>query len=625
MAITTTTLTGRFRRASSSIGVGGKLTLSVLSSDGTIQDPATGDILVSTDSYTVPGTGQVSWAGIPSIPQAGIEPSDARYRLSFESNDKRDGFRWDVVIDTLPSGTVYLDDLVDVAGVPITPTVAELVFDARDEAVAARDEAVAIAGLTNTDDAFALYVGQSGSDTRTAVDARVAAGITGKVSKGELMVNVKDYGAIGNGVADDAPAIQAAINAVALVGGVVFFPAGKYEVATKLYLDLRGNTGVPNTNIKRVEFRGSGRGNTVIRAKTDNMVAMHIQGDNPLTSASHAYTTMRDISFSGNSPTSRTTDGLHLQDIAYFTMDSVSFHNLDACMILTGALACSFRDLILNESTKGVVADAGASGPHSNLWSGCEFRTLTDMAYDGYASLSGATFLNCRFEGCGTVGSSPAIVRQSTGGTAGEHGMTFIGCYIEGNRGACDILITETGSQRVSLNLIGNCFNRVSSTNFTTNNVVTSGDVDVNLMGNTFTSYNTYVPDAGRKYLALGATSRMRDVGNRWEDPIESPVVSQGLPFAGFVDGSVGASVAATSTLPPQWSVVQTSTGLFTITHNLGHTDYAVTATACGTNNTNVQRVIKTANTFQVKVVTTADANADDDFSFFVQVLKPQR
>ncbi len=42
--------------------------------------------------------------------------------------------------------------------------------------------------------------------------------------------NVKDYNAAGDGVADDTPEVQAAINAAEVNGGTVYFPAGKYRL-----------------------------------------------------------------------------------------------------------------------------------------------------------------------------------------------------------------------------------------------------------------------------------------------------------------------------------------------------------------------------------------------------------
>jgi hypothetical protein len=47
-------------------------------------------------------------------------------------------------------------------------------------------------------------------------------------------INVKDYGAQGNGTGNDQPAIQSALNDVPSSGGAVFFPPGDYVVATPL-------------------------------------------------------------------------------------------------------------------------------------------------------------------------------------------------------------------------------------------------------------------------------------------------------------------------------------------------------------------------------------------------------
>lgn len=66
-------------------------------------------------------------------------------------------------------------------------------------------------------------------------------------------INVKLFGAKGDGVTDDTVAIQAAINELPQNnGGVVFFPPGIYVISSSLVL----------TNINFVTFRGSGVGCT---------------------------------------------------------------------------------------------------------------------------------------------------------------------------------------------------------------------------------------------------------------------------------------------------------------------------------------------------------------------------
>lgn len=476
-----------------------------------------------------------------------------------------------------------------------------------------------VQGVAGTDLAASYGAAMVGfQQSGTGAVARTIASKLGDI------VSVKDFGAAGDNVTDDTAAIQAAIDAVYLTGGCIYFPAGHYRITSKLYLDLRGVTGAPNTNARRVNFRGAGKGNTVLKTNTDNITCLHIQGDNPLTTGSHSYALIEGISFGGNSPTARTCNGLRLQDLAYLTVRDVSFHNLNADIVNDGCLSSAFTGVVFNESTKGILANPGASGPHSNVYTDCEFRNLTSLAYDGFTTMSGATFVNCRVESCGTQGDSATggmIFRMS--GSAGEAGPTFIGGYIEGNKGGFDIKIEESGSQRVNANFFGVIFNRVAGDRYVTNNIVTVGDVDLNTGGCTFTSYNTYIPDAGRKYLSLSAGTRFRDFGNRYEDAIEAPTLSQSLPYAGWVDGSLGAAVVGT--LPNGWTVTHSGVGLFTVTHNLGHTDYAVVATTCGTINTNVQRIVKNSSNFQVKVVTTTDTNADDDFSFFLNILKPNR
>lgn len=66
--------------------------------------------------------------------------------------------------------------------------------------------------------------------------------------------NVKNYGAVGNGVADDTTAINTAIAAAAALGGVVYLPAGTYATSASLVITADG-----------VYLRGDGMANTVIK------------------------------------------------------------------------------------------------------------------------------------------------------------------------------------------------------------------------------------------------------------------------------------------------------------------------------------------------------------------------
>src|SRR5665811_1372036 len=72
--------------------------------------------------------------------------------------------------------------------------------------------------------------------------------------KANYVFDVKDYGAVGDGVTDDSAAIQAAIDGAAAGGGTVFFPKGIYRCDTTL-----------NANHSNIVYRGVGRGASLLR------------------------------------------------------------------------------------------------------------------------------------------------------------------------------------------------------------------------------------------------------------------------------------------------------------------------------------------------------------------------
>lgn len=103
----------------------------------------------------------------------------------------------------------------------------------------------------------------------------------------ESWVNVKDFGAKGDGITDDSLAIQAAIDSIDK--GTIFFPSGEYITTksiniTKGYIKLIG-CGVDSTIIhKTVDSNDGLRGlNTIISIGTDNVDVIYEVGIENLT------------------------------------------------------------------------------------------------------------------------------------------------------------------------------------------------------------------------------------------------------------------------------------------------------------------------------------------------------
>ena len=65
---------------------------------------------------------------------------------------------------------------------------------------------------------------------------------TPHVSIGSASLNVRNFGAMGNGVTDDTAAIQAAVNALPASGGTIVVPAGTYMINALKAVNLRSHT-----------------------------------------------------------------------------------------------------------------------------------------------------------------------------------------------------------------------------------------------------------------------------------------------------------------------------------------------------------------------------------------------
>jgi len=163
-------------------------------------------------------------------------------------------------------------------------------------------------------------------------------------------VSVKDFGAVGDGVADDTAAIQAALTAAAnrQVPAVVYLPSGAYRITTTLK--------IASTISMVGEYSGVGPPPSQITGVTlfaDNALSGYILENAQLTAtpSSPGWLSGRleNISFRQDASAGRTASGFKLGTAADMSkLFNVKFTNLDVGLYLGGSTSALQTQLALN-------------------------------------------------------------------------------------------------------------------------------------------------------------------------------------------------------------------------------------------------------------------------------------
>lgn len=226
-------------------------------------------------------------------------------------------------------------------------------------------------------------------------------GATGQTvqTKLEQYVSVKDFGAVGDGVADDTAAIQAAVNA----STSVFIPVGTYMVSSTISIPN-------NTTVYGAGF------NSILKKTTETVDAIF---DNTDKGGTGGNIILRDFKIDG----SRTTTG--------FTPSKDAIY-------LSYALQCIIENLlVINCKNDGIIIEYGANNVIKNCivsnctkqgiyLSGTEYCTV--VGNNAYANLVGGI----------AVAASWACVISGNNCNQNTSGQFFIGrdsryCEITGN------------------------------------------------------------------------------------------------------------------------------------------------------------------------------------------------
>ncbi len=239
-------------------------------------------------------------------------------------------------------------------------------------AVSVNETATSVSTVTNTavlDTALEdVIVDVTEAPTQVSVSLIPGLGYTPVNKAGDTMTgalflkgpiyDVKAYGAVGNGVTDDTTAIQSAINAATVAGGIVFFPAATYLSSS---LDVKSN----------VTLLGVGPASIILCKPPGGQTAL-------LSIVSHTNVRVLDLTVDGNETnTAQNVLGAYLAVSTKVIIERVVFQNLthfavsdDASAADNAVIDCFFYRC----GTKSIVGANVSTFGARQLIQGCTFQ-----------------------------------------------------------------------------------------------------------------------------------------------------------------------------------------------------------------------------------------------------------
>lgn len=378
-------------------------------------------------------------------------------------------------LEAAQSAAAALADAASASASAGTATAAATAAEAaRVAAVSAASSATTSAdtATTKAGEALASATAASGSATTASTAATTATGAASAASASATtaaqsaaslgVVSVKTYGAVGDGVADDTSAIQAAINFAKTKASEVFFPPGDYNI-TGLLVDgvvkLRGIDS--STSGSRLFITANAPAITVTSACTIDSLAIYGQGDGAKSNQHGIKITASDV-YVRDVFIDNCYDGVHIfGEVFYAYLDACRWYRSVRTMLYAeGNTAPGFAIQILNcqatppSGSRGfwfknfgsVLIDSLMMSPNNLTNEGIVFDTPAAAAgisqisntviegsdgnplkVIGASGASQAKFLFCANSYFGSGSTAPAVHLVNT------RGVYFSNCYFTGS------------------------------------------------------------------------------------------------------------------------------------------------------------------------------------------------
>lgn len=344
-------------------------------------------------------------------------------------------------------------------------------------------------------------------------------------------------------------------------------PRGNTAVSETLVIDNSTMGGETETGPQGTIITGQDARHSILVAKAGltGSVLNLLYGTG---ASAHAHHRLEKLSVLGVSAA----DGIKVKNAAFLRVSDVTARGCNIGIELESVLSSSFRDGRVDANDVGIsaVKGTGFSYPNALKFDSWVFSNNSQLGYSGGGAHHNVQFIGGSFEANGTQGNvnTGGVFLNFDGGVEGAVGAVFQGVYFEGNGGAADIRLENTGSSYVTVIIEGCNFNRVSAAKFVTANIVAIGKINLVLIGNAFRAMNDYVESASRPYVSRSADVRVSEVGNYFA----SPLAAAGFLSRGNTEQARGAIAAtgAAHSLPDGWTSTKTGTGLYQIIHGLG-------------------------------------------------------